>query len=572
MAPDASTISVGEVLILLDGRFRTFATGFYRQRYAIWLGSGVSRDRVPGLPELVLRVVEHLRERADFTNADCPFAKAFWASLKLATLGALEKDSIDPAAPVESWAIAAEISQRLTNSYSDLLNLHVEGQPPDYLLWNALDVVGVYAPEDPEPDCEHLCIALLILDSVASSIVSANWDGLIEVAVEELAGPVSPETLTVCVLPQDLQAEQGRTVMYKVHGCAVLARDDEAEYRPMLIGRARQIAGWHSGLSTDAAKARLVDLARTSRTFMVGLSAQDSNLQSIFGMDAAKGAWSWPCDPPSHVFAEQELGDSQRLVLQLAYGNAYDANRQEIEDAALLQAYAKPVLTALVLDLLSSKLVACIEASAAGWEGGLRAGLVAGVISLRDQAAAGADGDRLEFVRTLVAHLSRGASLFRDGRPPTPGLTTYRPLYSAPLAQIENDPDLVASGLLGLAVALGVLGAGLAASHWAVRLGDLSRVDDGVLRLVASSEVRLYFASNHAASVEIISTVIDPREAQDVVVVHSHSQLERETRSPIQRPGRSGVSGVHEIGMNDLLAGCSTIEDLLRRFREEVGA
>jgi hypothetical protein len=442
-AIDASTISVGEVFDLLDGRFRAFAIGLYRRRYAMWLGSGVSRDRVPGLTELVLRVVEHLRTKADFTNETCPYAKAFWDSLDLAALGPLEQSEVDVAVPVESWTIAATIGQRLTNSYSDLLNVHVAGEPADYLLWNALDIVRVYAPERPVADCEHLCIALLILESSVQNIVSTNWDGLVEAAVEELAGVASAQTLGVCVLPRDLQEEQARAVMYKVHGCAVLARDNEAEYRPLLIARVRQIAGWTSGLSSDAAKARLVDLARTTRTFMVGLSAQDHNIQFIFGQDAAQAVWSWPCDPPSHVFAEQEIGPSQRLVLQLAYGDAYDAHREDIEAAALLQAYAKPVLVALVLDLLASKLAACIEASAEDWSEGLCAELVAGVVVLRDLVATAADGNRLEFVRSLVAHMSRGASLFRDGRPPVSQSAIYRPLYPAQLANIEHDPDLL---------------------------------------------------------------------------------------------------------------------------------
>ncbi len=567
--PNASTIDVTQVLGLLDGPFSAFAKGFYRKRYAMWLGSGISRDRVPGLPELVLRVVEHLRTKADFSNQDCPYAKAFWASLKLAALGPLEESGVDVSAPVESWTIAHEVSGRLTYAYSDLLNIRVAGEAPDYLIWNALDVIGVYAPVDPEPDCEHLCIAVLVLDAAVQSIVSANWDGLVETAVDELAGPASGQTLSVCVLARDLQAEQTRATLYKVHGCAVLARENEAEYRPLLIGRARQIAGWTSGLSADAAKARLVDLARTSRTFMVGLSAQDSNIQFIFGQDAAKGVWTWPCDPPSHVFAEQEIGDSQRLVLQLAYGDGYDINSEEIEAAALLQAYAKPVLVALVLDLFASKLVACLEAR--GWNDGRCDDLVAGIISLRDLAATVADGDRLEFVRSLVAHVSRGVSFFRDGRPPAAGTVAYRPLYANPIAQLEHDPDLVASGLLGLAVALGAIGAGVAGSHWTIQLGELGRVDDGVLRLSGSSDVRLYFAANHGAAAEIVSTAIDPRDADNVVVINSQSPVQRQTRSPSSTVGRSGSTGVHEVGIADLLVECESVDHLVQRLREEVG-
>lgn len=568
-ATDAATISVAQVLDLLDGPFRSFATGLYRQRYALWLGSGISRDRVPGLPELVLRVVEHLRSRADFTNESCAFARAFWASLHLASLSPLEKPGIDPSSPVESWAIADVISTRLTGAYADLLNIRVEGEPPDYLLWNALDVVGVYAAEDLEPDCEHLCIALLVLDSAVQSMVSANWDGLIEAAVGELAGPAAHQALSVCVLPRDLQEEQGRSTMYKIHGCALLARENETDYRSLLIGRVRQIAGWPAGLSSDAAKARLIDLARTKRTFMVGLSAQDTNIQFIFAQDPERGGWSWPCDPPSHVFAEQHIGPSQRLLLQLAYGQTYDEHSSEIEAAALLQAFAKPLLVALVLDLMASKLIACLEATE--WLGGRCVDLVSGIVGLRDLAAAGADGDRLDYVRSMVAHVSRGVSIFRDGRPPTPATTAYRSLYPNPIAQLEHDQDLVASGLVGLAAALGAIGVGVARSDWSLQLGELASDDAGVLRLSAESEARLYFAANHGAAAEFVSTVVDPRDAGDIVVINSQSPVRRQTRSPSSTVGRSGGTGFHEVGMADLLVECESVEHLLQRLREEVG-
>ena len=400
-------------------------------------------------------------------------------------------------------------------------------------------------------------------------MVSANWDGLIESAVRELAGPAADHALGVCVLARDLQDEQGRATLYKIHGCAVLAKQDEADYRSLLIGRVRQIAGWPAGLSSDAAKARLIDLARTKRTFMVGLSAQDSNIQFIFGQDADNVVWSWPCDPPSHVFAEQSIGDSQRLLLQLAYGDAYDDYRDEIEAAALLQAFAKPVLVALVLDLLASKVISCLDA-AAGWDDERRAGLTSGVLRLRDLAATAADGDRLEFARLLIAHVSRAVAYFKDGRALAPDGATYRALYPAPLAQIENDPDLVGSGLVGLAAALGVIGVGSANAHWEVQPADLGE-RDGVLRLSASSAARVYFAANQGAAAELISSVIDPDGAEDAVVINSLSAIQRQTRSPGATIGRVGGSVAHEVGMADLLDECTSMDQLVQRMREEVG-
>src|SRR5262245_11440190 len=74
---DASSITVPEVLELLDGPFASFSAAFERQQYVCWVGSGISRDRIPGVGELVLRVLEHLRVRARDTDPDGRFTDAF---------------------------------------------------------------------------------------------------------------------------------------------------------------------------------------------------------------------------------------------------------------------------------------------------------------------------------------------------------------------------------------------------------------------------------------------------------------------------------------------------------------
>jgi hypothetical protein len=56
-----------------------------------------------------------------------------------------------------------------------------------------------------------------------------------------------------------------------------------------------------------------------------------------------------------------------------------------------------------------------------------------------------------------------------------------------------------------------------------------------------------------------------------VVVINSHSPVERQTRSPSSALGRSGTSGVHEVGIADLLDECVSAEHLVQRLREEVG-
>jgi hypothetical protein len=144
----------------------------------------------------------------------------------------------------------------------------------DYLLWEGAEVTTTYGDPAIEPDTEHLCIALLILEGVASEIPSANWDGLIEKAVAEVNS--GAPALLVCVDPEDLRAPALQARLYKFHGCAVRARDDEAKYRPLLIARQSQIHAWIP--QGGPFVTRLIDIATTKPTLMVGLSAQDANI------------------------------------------------------------------------------------------------------------------------------------------------------------------------------------------------------------------------------------------------------------------------------------------------------
>jgi hypothetical protein len=57
---NAATISIAVTLRLLDEDFKELAVGVARGEYALWLGSGISRERVPDLRIVVRRVLDHL--------------------------------------------------------------------------------------------------------------------------------------------------------------------------------------------------------------------------------------------------------------------------------------------------------------------------------------------------------------------------------------------------------------------------------------------------------------------------------------------------------------------------------
>jgi hypothetical protein len=85
-----------------------------------------------------------------------------------------------------------ELLNKLTPVSSDLLDIEIEGQRSDYLLWDGVDVPDSFGRTQADADCKHLCIAILILEGVVPEIASANWDGLIESAVKRLNQPVDP--------------------------------------------------------------------------------------------------------------------------------------------------------------------------------------------------------------------------------------------------------------------------------------------------------------------------------------------------------------------------------------------
>ena|ERR1700728_4799377 len=114
-------------------------------------------------------------------------------------------------------------------------------------------------------------------------------------------------------------------------------------------------------------------------------------------------AWAWPCVPPAHVFTEDILGPDQLNILRVVYRAAYDANAAAIESGALFRAYAKPALTALVLHVLCAKLRKLVQnVDAPHLSGAERTAVGQGIVTLSNCVCAGAEPDRLAFMRSLL--------------------------------------------------------------------------------------------------------------------------------------------------------------------------
>ncbi len=466
------------------------------------------------------------------------------------------------------WPDADAIVGRLIGNYARLLDITVDGEAEDYVLWGGVDIVATFANPAVEPDVEHFCIGILILEGVSSDIASANWDGLIEKAVDVLTK--GQPAIVVCVRPEDLREPQLKARLFKFHGCAVKARVDEAAFRPYLIGRQSQIYGWVARQENAAMVNRLIDLIAAKPTLMMGLSAQDANIQAIFAEAEARMAWPWPGDRPSYVFSENAIGVDQRGLLRNVYRAAYTpATRQQIMDNAVIRAYAKPLLVALVLHVLCSKLRKLIELAPGALGAADRRRLQEGVIAVRNLLGVAAGPDRLAFVQSLVEQSSRAITMFRDGSA-SDAPRAYNPITPTPIQQMAADVNIPASGLREVAVAAGILGVGVSEGAWTLDAVDPSDRGGGMIRVnSAAGSAKVFFAANTHAALRLQHNghLVD---GDGAILIHSLETPPALPRSPRGAPGRTGRIGLREVSIAELMSGAASSAELIQRFREEV--
>jgi hypothetical protein len=563
----AASITVAETLALLDGPHAAVAHEVANGRYVFWLGSGISRGRVDGLDGVVRRVLEFLQEKAAREGAQSPHRRALEEVLELAELRQPERDRIDLSQPVASWPDTDVLISSLVPKYAELLDTRVEGKSRDYLLWDAVDVRATYG-RSTDPGCEHLAIAVLVLEGVLTEAPTANWDGLIESALKELADPAA--CVQVVVLEQDVRSRPGILRLIKFHGCAVRAAGDPDAYRDALVGSASQISHWPNANETAAIRGELVSLATAKPTLTIGLSLQDQNIKAVFSLARARMRWRWPSDTPAHVFAGDRLGRDQIEILKFVYRGDYEGNEAEIDGSALIRAFGAQLLTALVLHVAAAKLRAYLDTCDAPRIGAIdRAALAEGIRALRDRAAVQADGDRLAFIRALIETQTRVLTLFRSGTEPNPA-APYRPLGNQPVSRISVEPGLETSGMREFAAALGLIGCEADASAWNIDFAATGPGHRGVLRVVtAGGESAVFFAANGRAGVELENSGVAPMDSDDVIIIHSMGPVVRQRRSPHARLGRTGRGNARQVDMAKLLRDANDLPNLVQLFRQE---
>jgi hypothetical protein len=559
------------VLEYLDTDFVSFARGVADARYTFWLGSGISLDRVEGLKPILLRALRTLQGAANPGDPECRFRIGLNQILGLSGLADARLASLDQFSDPETWPTdeLRDLLNGLANSYSKVLDVRIKDEDPDYLLWEVIDVRASYAMDSLEPDCEHLAVTVLALEGHVPQIATANWDGLIEKAFAIL-GHRSTGDLQVCVRPDDLDAPAPKSRMIKFHGCAIRASIDENTYRPLLIHQAHQIVNYHNNSDYRAIRTELVSQATTRPTLMIGLSAQDVDIQAIFGDAASARTWPYPSDPPAYVFGADALGADQGTILRSVYGESFNNEPIEIEANSVIRAYAKPLLTALVLSVLCQKLEALAKRCASHSMAPADLVEVSGDIRVIRDLGAQISGDYLDGVLKIAELVSNAMHFFRAGSAPTAGSDGYWPLTSIPLYAIEADAEIPLGGLPELAVALGVIGRGAADGAWSIETG--SKACAFQLTTTATDvQTRVFFAASARATIGLEESGAIDSSDNDVLVVHSDRVLPSLPRSPRAAPGRTGRSGPRHLGMSELLMDVASAHELRLRFREEGG-
>lgn len=529
----------------------------------VWLGSGISRDQVPDLVELIARVVLFLRDRAASGETDAGSHKdALLEILDVHLPGERLRYEADPM----SWE--PENLEVLRERYSPVLGIGVDGKPNDYLLIDGAGLPQLYGDPSLEPGPTHKMLAMLIFEGVLTNLASGNWDGLVEKALVDISATDS--LLDVYVDVNDPRDARGHAEIAKFHGCAVLTLNDSVRYRDKIIATSAQISKLHGDEAYAHMRDRLRDLTTRMRSLVLGLSVQDSDLLTVFRAAASRSPWDWESAHPAYLFAEPSVLSSQRDVLEVAYGDDFGRERPSIVQRSALGAYAGPLMAALLIEVLASKLTAAL------WRHqslpvSLVPSLAQGIrrLVLRIVMAFGRDEESLadfllagysDFLRTYLG-------------PDTVGAARYIPFARGTRTQLGNDFAVLAMGIDLLAVAVGIIGLGEKAGRWRV---SLEREETGsrisVSRRRASARVTVIVVHGVKEAISAMTSDDWTSDRGEMVLLQMEVGSVASARSPGGRIGRGRrMRTRRELAWGDLSDLVTDVEDLMDRFETGAG-
>lgn len=572
MTGDPGKMSIGEALALLRRQSPGLLEDLSTADRVLWVGSGVSYGLVPGLKKLLWSVLDFLQRRINDPAEGEDHRRALEEIVAEHLPHELVAFRADPA----NWAIPGDLAA-LVNSYSSILGTEVGQHPSDYLLWEAIDVRETYGALTLQPGAQHRLIAYLLHEGIIEKIVTTNWDGLIEKAVDESSGRGQPPLLGVLMTNESFRTARGATMLVKQHGCAVMARED-VSYREYLVSQTNDIAIWLNSSIYSRVVSEVRAVAKDRKSLMLGFSAQDYNVLVQIAAASQDIPWTWDISAPAYIFAEPQVNASQKALLSAVYGDEYPQNRPEICAASAAGMYSGPLLGAGVLHLVIEKFMIGVDyahafAVSAKVVEQLKVGLTRLEVHIADEAES--DLDRLvELLRSGVSALTR--RYFR----PADGLMSgeYMPVYGKSLKNGAGE-EFKNLRISELAVALGLLGLGCEQGYWALTLRTGLASEGGVIELTparaTATPLKFVVTKDWEATNSLKGTDLWALESGELVVIQATGDEAPALSRGIGRgigSGRKVKNARRSVWLSDLAKFAADPIDLMGAFRAEVSA
>jgi hypothetical protein len=300
---------------------------------------------------------------------------------------------------------------------------------------------------------------------------------------------------------------------------------------------------------------------------MLGLSAQDSDIQDVFSRAKSRMGWTWPDTRPAHVFAEAGLGPMQVNILKVVYGDAYDQKPDEVEADAHFPGFARILLFGLALHAVFAKLEAFVlTVDATAITGTERTELAHGLRLLRDAIAGACTVDLTASLEAGLIGYGRLISTFH-GEVRDAAAVHYRPLSAVPVQQVPQEPSLATSGVRELGATLSLLARCAAAFGWTLSAAASPTAPAASMTVHSSlGATALYLCATGEDAVRLEAAGAFGPGSESAVILFSREPVSAQPRSPRRSPGRTGRREPREVGMAELLRTATSLSDLDQRF------
>ncbi|MFM9962354.1 MAG: SIR2 family protein [Planctomycetaceae bacterium] len=557
MGADTATLteSLDSLRVRLD-----FVLDVLRGKYAIWLGSGISRERFPDLGRLLHQLLDTLHSRVQAGDPNCPYRRCLENVIQLTTIRPRNFVDVPPAqwANARGELIVKEIIDQLWSKYPDVLDqtVGVNGQSLT-LTYDVLQLHKTYADSSQRPDAEHRFLALLIAEGVFDELLTTNWDALIEAAHADCDEGLN-RLLDVIAASEDIDGTgiAGAARLSKIHGCARKALAEPKRYQRYILATRTDITAWVRQDEFAPFRDLVHQLLRERPALFVGLSGQDWNLQ----LECFATFMTVPPTPrerPRVLFSTPSLEPAHRAFLKALYGAAhYAANEQQLVKDAALSLRGKPLLGSLYVLTLLLKARAWADRGkhevGQAWCDFIKQGVKQWQTFLQQRYDAAADPNDVhrtwrQLANELPCVVTRFVTMYRDLSVLSSPMA-YRALDDRHLGLLESAPNVAELNYHWLMLVLAVLQAGWADKSWELSLPLGLEARQGQFSLSLAGRVLSVFVVRDGASSlprMIRDQLIDMRHASDVVVIYpADREPARRTLSLGSRPRtRRGFAG-----------------------------